>query len=330
MQVFIDTNILLSFFNFTNDDLEELKKLTVLLNEKAVTLYLTDQVTAEFERNREAKIAEALKKLKEQQLNLHFPQICKDFSEYEELRKFQRAYDNAHAKLLDNLQVASVKKELKADEAVSALFAAAKTIKTTPEAVMAARLRLEIGNPPGKNGSLGDALNWELLLAEAPISGDIYFITADRDFVSALDESKFKDYLLNEWTKRKTGSVIFYKLLSSFFKDKFPHIKLASELEKELLIKNLANSKNFASTHAAIAKLSKFTEYTTAEATAILTTATTNHQVGWIATDADVESFLTLILKDHGSSVEAALANAVEKMIAPPTASSEDLDDPPF
>ena len=118
MHVFIDTNILLSFFNFTNDDLEELKKLTVLLNQKAVSLYLTDQVTAEFERNREAKIAEALKKLKEQQLNLQFPQICKDFSEYEDLRQLQRAYGITHAKLLDKLQVAAVKKELKADDAV--------------------------------------------------------------------------------------------------------------------------------------------------------------------------------------------------------------------
>ncbi len=330
MHVFIDTNILLSFYHLTNDDLEELNKLSVLLKQKTVTLYLTDQVIAKFARNRETKIADAIKKLKDQQLNLQFPQICKDFPEYEELRKLQHTYDKAHSQLLNKLQAAVQTKALKADAAVSELFASAKTLATTTEAVAAARLRVDVGNPPGKNGSLGDALNWELLLAEVPVAEDIYFVTEDRDFVSVLDETKFKDFLLDEWSKRKLGSVIFYKRLSSFFKDKFPQIKLASELEKELLIKSLTNSQNFASTHSAVAKLSKFTEYTSSQAAAILTAATTNQQVGWIATDADVHSFLSTILRDHASTVETALADEVQTMISSSPAELEDLDDPPF
>jgi len=50
----------------------------------------------------------------------------------------------------------------------------------------------------------------------------------------------------------------------------------------------------------------------------------------WIATDSDVQSFLTLILKDHALTVEAALADEVQSMISPYTAYSDDLDDPPF
>jgi predicted nucleic acid-binding protein len=42
--------------------LEELKKLTVLLEQKKLRLYLPSQVVAEFRRNREAKIADALNK----------------------------------------------------------------------------------------------------------------------------------------------------------------------------------------------------------------------------------------------------------------------------
>lgn len=77
MNLFIDTNIFLSFFHLTNDDLDELHKLTVLLENKQITLWLTEQVRDEFARNRENKISEAVKKLSEQRSKPQFPQICK-------------------------------------------------------------------------------------------------------------------------------------------------------------------------------------------------------------------------------------------------------------
>lgn len=46
--VFIDTNVLLSFYHYSGDDLEELKKLVVLLEQKKVKLYLPSQVLIEF------------------------------------------------------------------------------------------------------------------------------------------------------------------------------------------------------------------------------------------------------------------------------------------
>jgi hypothetical protein len=315
MHVFIDTNILLSFYHLTNDDLEELKKLAVLLQQNTITLHVTEQVTEEFARNRESKIADAIKRLKEQQLNLQFPQVCKDFPEYEELRSLQQSYDKAHSKLLSNVQAAVQSKELKADLAVAELFAAATKVPTTPEAVALARFRMDVGNPPGKYGSLGDALNWELLLSAVPKGEDIFFVSEDRDFVSALDESKFKDFLAGEWSKKKGGQVRFYKRLSSLFKDEFPHIKLASELEKDLAIKGLAASPNFASTHSLVAKLTKFGEFTGEQAAAILTAATTNNQVRWIATDADVRTFLAAVLKDHELTLDPALASEIEQLI---------------
>ena len=42
MYLFIDTNIFLSFYHFTKEDLEELKKLGVLLKQKKVILYLPE------------------------------------------------------------------------------------------------------------------------------------------------------------------------------------------------------------------------------------------------------------------------------------------------
>ena len=75
MFVFIDTNVLLSFYRFTSDDLDELRKLTEAIKVGAITFALPEQVKQEFWRNRESKIAEALTRLREQKLNLQFPQI---------------------------------------------------------------------------------------------------------------------------------------------------------------------------------------------------------------------------------------------------------------
>ena len=90
MNLFIDTNIFLSFYHFTSDDLEELKKLRVLLEEQALTLLIPRQVINEFRRNRQNKIADALNRLQGQRLNLQFPQVCKDYDEYVLLRDLQK------------------------------------------------------------------------------------------------------------------------------------------------------------------------------------------------------------------------------------------------
>jgi predicted nucleic acid-binding protein len=90
MNLFIDTNVLLSFYHYSSDDLEELQKLTVLISEGQVTLILPEQVVSEFRRNREAKIADALKRFTAERLNDQFPQITKDYDEYECTRSVNR------------------------------------------------------------------------------------------------------------------------------------------------------------------------------------------------------------------------------------------------
>src|SRR6266508_2366459 len=71
MNIFIDTNIFLSFYNLTSDELEELKKLVVLLRKKKVVLLLPEQVIHEFRRNRAKKISEAISKLQSQLALVH-------------------------------------------------------------------------------------------------------------------------------------------------------------------------------------------------------------------------------------------------------------------
>jgi predicted nucleic acid-binding protein len=217
MNLFIDTNIFLSFYHLTSEDLEELRKLGVLLDQQQVKLYLTDQVVAEFRRNREVKIADALKRFAEQRLNLQFPTLCKDYNEYVQLRKLQREYEELHSVLLKKVSEDVAELTLKADKTIEELFGKATSVNTTTELVENARLRMQVGNPPGKEGSLGDAINWEVLLHEVQDDNDLYFIADDRDYVSALDENKLKDFLLREWVTRKRSKIVFLPALILVF-----------------------------------------------------------------------------------------------------------------
>ncbi|WP_108397815.1 PIN domain-containing protein [Devosia submarina] len=60
LNLFIDTNVFLNFFHFSGEDLEELKKLTVLIDEGEIALWLPKQVCDEFHRNRDGKIKDAM------------------------------------------------------------------------------------------------------------------------------------------------------------------------------------------------------------------------------------------------------------------------------
>lgn len=304
MNLFIDTNIFLSFYHFTSDDLEELKKLAVLVGRGDVSLLLPDQVVSEFRRNRANKIFDALKRLREQKLGLQFPQLCKDYEEYESLRRAQREYERFHAVLIDRVENDIAQENLKADAVIQELFELAQTIPTSSSILERARLRMDLGNPPGKKGSLGDAVIWETLLDAVTEGEDLYFISDDQDYFSPLDTASIGPYLLYEWSAEKSSQLCAYKRLSGFFRDMFPDIELASELEKDLLIEELANSRTFAQTHVVISKLSKFSDFTPAQVNQIVAAAVTNNQVYHIAGDSDVKKFLTGVVSGREQQVD--------------------------
>jgi hypothetical protein len=305
MNIYIDTNILLSFYHLSSDDLEELKKLIILLQQKKVTLWLPEQTKIEFKRNRANKIADALKRLQEQRLNMQFPQLAKEYDEYGKLRKALKESDEIFSKLINNIRDDVEKQNLKADQIIQELMGLAKEIKTTSKIIEKSRFRYDIENPPGKKDSLGDSINWESFLEAMPSGDSLYFISGDKDYISPLDENLFEPYLESEWSSTKLSKIIYYKRLSSFFKDKFPEIKLASELEKDLLIRELADSRNFSNTHSVIAKLKNYVEFSPTQVNEISQAALLNTQVSWIIEDEDVNQFLKQIVKDYESKIDS-------------------------
>lgn len=303
MHLFIDTNIYLSFLHYTSDELEELKKLAALLQPAKLQLYLPQQVVDEFYRNRESKVADALKRLREQRLNPQLPQFCKEYSESNRLRDAQKAYDRAHADLVKKVSEDALGRNLRADHTISELFALATVLPVDDAIVERASVRAQRGNPPGKAGSLGDAINWEMLLRHVPAGQDLYMITDDRDYASPLAPESFSEFLRDEWRTSKSGSIKYYRALSGFFRDHFPEIELAREAEKDLLVRDLANSGSFASTHATIAKLNQFEDFTAPQRNAIVSAAANNSQVGWIIGDDDVREFLTRVVVGHENRI---------------------------
>jgi predicted nucleic acid-binding protein len=55
INLFLDANIFLSFYAFSNSDIEQLKQLKKEVKDGNITLLVSDQLVNEIERNREAK-----------------------------------------------------------------------------------------------------------------------------------------------------------------------------------------------------------------------------------------------------------------------------------
>lgn len=331
MKVFIDTNIYLTFYHYTSEDLEELKKLSVAIQNKKIDLQLTDLVISEFKRNREAKIFDALKKFEDQKLNDQFPQICKEYPEYAQLKNAIRGYEESKDKIMKKLSKDIEMMKLGADKIIHDLFKKGNVHKTDDKNLEKARTRIDFGNPPGKNNSLGDAINWEILLSEIPERDDLYLISDDKDYRSPINENMLAKFLDDEWQEAKNSKIYFYRRLSDFFCDKFPQIKLASEFEKELAISDLAVSSNFNDTHKIIAKLSKYADFTDQQMNEIIEAAINNNQVYWLKNDEDVKTFFNNLLKNRERTIESdKLEKFVELFPSIKEEEPAELDDLPF
>jgi hypothetical protein len=304
--LFIDTSIFLSFYLLSSDDLEELRKLSALIRTNKIKLILPQQVIDEFHRNRDNQIANGLKILKEEKLNNQFPQFCKEYEEYKEMKAAIKKYEENKKALFQKLQSDIEQEELKADKIIDELFSLGTVVEITVKIYNDSIKRYNRGNPPGKDKSYGDAINWMCLIHEVDIGEDIDIISDDGDYVSSVGQNQLKPFLEKEWHNEKGGEAILYKNLSEYFSQNFKEIKLADEYEKELLIKDLVESSNFRTTHQTIWELRKFSNFSKGQAEAIISAAITNNQIKWIRDDSDVSDFLfsvaetsTEILDEH-------------------------------
>ena len=315
MHLFIDTNILLSFYSLNQDDLDELTKIIDAIESNQIILLLTDQIINEFYRNREQRIEGAIKSLRAQTFNPQFPQLCEDYPETDILRAALKHHEQAHAALIAKILVDIKAKNLKADRIIQSLFSLGTKLSPDLTTVERAKLRMSVGNPPGKNNSLGDAINWESLLNQTPTGEDLYFITGDKDYCSALNDDEFSDFLLTEWDAQKQTKIYFYKRLSSFCKEQFPEITIATARDKDFLIRDLVTSQSISNTQAAIDKLSYYTEFSAAQVNSIVSAAIFNRQVTWSIEDARVKSFLQSIVSKNQQYLDPVSLKSIQELL---------------
>lgn len=324
IHLFIDTNIYLSFYHFSNDDLEELKKLDALINNGKVILYITEQVKDEFSRNRENKLSDAIKRIQDGKIDIPMPTFSKVYPLYSQIAEEVKEIKKKKQKLIDEIKQDISDKKLKADEIINELFEKAKMLEMDDNLISKSKTRYDLGNPPGKGDSYGDALNWEILLNKFiskdnegnPI--DLHFISVDKDYNSLIDNNKFNSFLLDEWKEKMTSEIIYYKYLSSFVKSNFPDINLVIDFEKNQLVNNFIKSSSFWRTRDNLYSLLEKIDtdsFTKEDVSNIVEASLNNTQIFWISQDEDINKMLHNIVEVNKEKLSEDLLNEFYRKI---------------
>jgi predicted nucleic acid-binding protein len=315
MQLFIDTNILLSFYGLNQEDLRELNKLADRVINKELTLLITDQIIDEFSRNREQRIEGTLKSFYGQTFNPQLPQICEEYPEANQLRLALKDYEKAHSALIAKMVVDIKAKNLQADRIVQSFFDQGTKVPISELVVERAKLRMSLGNPPGKNNSLGDAVNWECLLTAVPSDEDLFLISGDKDYSSPLGDEELSGFLQDEWQRRKHSKIRFYRRLSGFFKDQIPDIGMANARDRDFLVRELNSCQSLIDVQKVVKRLSAYPLFTAGQVNGIMSAALNNQLVTWSIEDDQVYSFLQDIVSRYEQYLDIEMLDRLRGLL---------------
>ncbi|WP_156025796.1 PIN domain-containing protein [Sphingomonas phyllosphaerae] len=301
LNVFIDTNVLVRFFAFTNDNLDEAAKLSALIETKQIRVFVTEQVMDEFYRQRDRELLGSIRAFETGIINEQTPRFMDGYEELKAYKEAARSIKDARKKLLLKVREDLANQTLRADTVTNDIFDKSGILFRDQEVLTAARLRKELGNPPGKEAqrSIGDQINWEMLLKHVPNGEDIHVISRDGDFGDGEKVAQRSSFLQQEWHRKKGGEMTLYAGLAEFTKEHFPDIKLPSDAKRLAAVKALANSGSFSQTHDQIALLnSVYDGITSDDAVILLRAFVDNGQIGMIYDDHDVKDFFRRLHSD--------------------------------
>jgi len=308
--LFIDSNIWLSLYHFTNDDLSQFRRLKDLIDGD-INLLIPTQVCDEVIRNRDSKIKEMLKDFKT--FTIKFPAFAKNYAEYDSFFNQYKELQTRHRDWIIKIEEDIETHNLPADIVINDFFNSVQLLDCSEEIIRLAELRFKSGNPPGKDNKYGDAINWECLLKNVEPNNDLYLVSADKDYSSVISESRLNNFLLQEWKGKKNAEVYFFSSLTSFLDIHINQIRLETESKKEELISHLIDSHSFNETHLLIEKLNQYSDWTPIQIEKLLMAAYNNFQVSYIIRDEDVLSFYSKILKNAND--DQSYKEEVEKML---------------
>ncbi|KGH34544.1 PIN domain-containing protein [Lactococcus cremoris] len=310
INIFIDTNILLSLYDASSNNLSIFKQLLELMEDE-IQVLLPEQVKNEFYRNRENRLSIIFSNLP--LIPKAFPNVIKDNEEFEEISQEIATVASSYQKIVRSIKESASKEELLADKVIKEVFDKAIWLNVDDKIIKRAKRRYDVGNPPGKKGSYGDAIIWETLLSKIEKGQDIFFASNDNDYSSQLDKNKINSYLGTEWENKMKSTLFFFKDLDKLLKDEqFKNeldkretknseeisklledidLKIIDEENRNNLINNLKQSNSFAETHGLINSLRKHSNWTYRQKEALAEALVLNSQVNAIIEDDDVFEF---------------------------------------
>lgn len=290
--LFIDTNVWLSFFHCSSNDIKSYSTLVNWIKKNEIILYLPQQVIYEFHRNRESKFNDSYKNFKYDKISI--PVFCQAYEEeYYNIQELSAKLTDAVNTLRGKVFKAFKNNSLKADELFKIVSEHAIIIDSD-KYFDKAQQRYIIGNPPGKDNKYGDAINWEALLDIVPNGEDLVFISDDKDYKSVIDKNEFSPFLVQEWEDKKGSKIIFYTTIKSFVDEKTDDINN----ERKQNFDKLFKSGTFAKTHSIIEKLNSYDDFNHNEIELACIAFLLNDQIHWIYMDSDISDFYKKLLKD--------------------------------
>ena len=237
-------------------------------------------------------------------------------------------------KLIERIQARIRERNLRADKVLSELFSSASRSDRDSGILERARSRVSLGNPPGKRGSIGDAVIWETLLQHVPDGEDLILVSDDADFLSPFDRSKIREFLGDEWKERKSGDLFLFPSLLEYAKKHEKTIELRMETKRvrnqRRPVERLEDSDSSESTHNAIRALERCFPFTADNVLRLVEVLSDNSQVGWISEDPDVSSFYHRLYEEQSSAMpegERKILYSTYPDLSPHTV---DYDDVPF
>lgn len=319
MHIFIDANILVSFFEIKPGSLSDLEKLISVVKLGKATLWLPEQTKREFWRNREKNIKKSIQEFEQGQSLGNAPLLVRENPQFGDLVKKAKEVDEIKRSIAKAIKGEIDGQTTYADNIIRKLFEISKPINTDDDEIFnVAWRRAQCHLPPGKNDDIGDRLCWVGLLKTLPDSAELHIVSDDTDYKNEGFSDGVRPYLEYEWKQKKNGEVKLWERTSQFLSAKFPDAENAIEMEKLILAKGLKDSFNYANTHQVIAQLSALGNFNSEQSRLISEAIIENSQVRDIRLDADVKTFYLGFIESHKDKLDADLLANINKLYEKP------------
>ena len=302
--LFLDTNILLNFYESSASRHENLESLLEALDSNDWKLWINEQLVNEFWKNRTKCFGEALSEFKKNAVGGNgLPNIVREHAKFKTLREYFGKAKTIKQEIVESIERQLTDQTLEIDCTIKKILGKGYQTVSVDEVFSEARQRSLLGLPPGKSNDIGDRVHWVSLIRSLPKKANLHVISKDGDFGSNKSFDTNSSFLRNEWKQKNQGNFFIWSYLNEFLSTCVPSAKTARREEYSRLITDLEESQSFEVTHRVVAKLGNLTRLEPTHAEKLSKAILSNEQVHWISTDKDVARLINLLVNNFRDSL---------------------------